>query len=162
MQINLSELSKLPLGSILEEDIKFRPVEPDEEIRFKKPVSGRAKIVELSDGVLVNFKIKTTLELLCSRCATDFFREVRFDFDQKYTFTDGGKTTIIKQGRKERFFIGKDGEVDPWPAIRQEILLSLPMKILCKKTCKGLCPICGQNLNKGKCKCKRVHKVKSL
>ncbi|MGB9809870.1 MAG: YceD family protein, partial [Caldanaerobacter sp.] len=35
------------------------------------------------------------------------------------------------------------------------VILSLPMKFLCKEDCKGLCPICGTNLNYGSCSCKR-------
>ena len=44
--------------------------------------------------------------------------------------------------------------------LKEEILLSLPYKKLCKPDCKGLCPICGTNLNETVCKCK-VHRKES-
>jgi uncharacterized protein len=37
--------------------------------------------------------------------------------------------------------------------VREEIILSIPMKAVCSETCKGLCPECGQNLNEGQCDC---------
>jgi uncharacterized protein len=39
--------------------------------------------------------------------------------------------------------------------IRSELLLQMPFKQVCKPDCKGLCPVCGTNLNKGSCKCRR-------
>ena len=38
--------------------------------------------------------------------------------------------------------------------IRQNIMLNLPMKLLCDKSCKGLCSNCGSNLNEKQCDCK--------
>lgn len=43
--------------------------------------------------------------------------------------------------------------IDLTPEIRDEILLTLPKKILCKDDCKGLCFICKNNLNNNSCKC---------
>ena len=37
--------------------------------------------------------------------------------------------------------------------INNEILLNWPVKILCREDCKGICPVCGSNLNKGECGC---------
>jgi len=39
--------------------------------------------------------------------------------------------------------------------VRQLILLALPLKPLCRPDCRGLCPLCGQDLNEGECGCKR-------
>lgn len=39
--------------------------------------------------------------------------------------------------------------------LREDILLSLPTKVLCKSDCKGLCPMCGADLNNGPCGCKK-------
>jgi uncharacterized protein len=52
--------------------------------------------------------------------------------------------------------------------IVDNIILSLPIKTLCSETCKGLCPICGQNLNEGDCDCEienidpRLQKLKDF
>jgi uncharacterized protein len=48
-----------------------------------------------------------------------------------------------------------DETIDLTDSIREDIILSLPMKRLCFPGCKGLCPICGQDRNLSRCGCKR-------
>jgi uncharacterized protein len=38
-------------------------------------------------------------------------------------------------------------------AVREQVLLALPLKMICREDCKGLCPQCGKNLNEGDCSC---------
>jgi len=47
-------------------------------------------------------------------------------------------------------------ELDLRPAVREQILLSLPPAPLCSEDCKGLCPRCGKDLNEGECGCDRT------
>src|SRR5206468_3309557 len=49
----------------------------------------------------------------------------------------------------EESYSGK--EIDLRPALREQILLSIPPSPLCKEDCKGLCPVCGKDLNEGDC-----------
>ena len=49
-------------------------------------------------------------------------------------------------------------EVDLDEIIQEQVYLSLPIiRILCKENCQGLCPVCGNNLNKENCQCNREH-----
>lgn len=163
MIIDIGKILKSAVGSSFETKIALKPTRLDREIEVEKPVKGTVLLTKLDNEILGNFKIKTRLNLLCFRCAKNFSKNIKLEFNQIYFFTDYKKANIIN-GEKD-FVIGEDGKLDPWPAIRQEILLNLPMKILCKKTCKGICPYCGQNLNSKKCKCKsqlRVQKVRQF
>jgi uncharacterized protein len=45
--------------------------------------------------------------------------------------------------------------IDLAPILREQILLSLPAYPVCRESCKGLCPVCGQNLNERECGCDR-------
>ena len=47
--------------------------------------------------------------------------------------------------------------VDLTPQIREDILLALPQRALCRPECRGLCPACGENLNERKCHCRVAH-----
>lgn len=47
----------------------------------------------------------------------------------------------------------REPEIDIDATLAQQVLLLLPVKRLCSESCKGLCPSCGQNLNKGTCTC---------
>jgi uncharacterized protein len=50
-------------------------------------------------------------------------------------------------------FTGK--RVDVWPALREQLLLALPMHAQCRDDCKGLCQVCGGNLNEETCSCEQ-------
>ena len=54
----------------------------------------------------------------------------------------------------EEGYSGK--EIDLQPAVREQILLSVPPPPLCREDCKGLCPQCGKDLNEGECGCDRT------
>lgn len=49
----------------------------------------------------------------------------------------------------------EDGQFDSRPLILEQVELGLPMKPLCREDCAGLCPQCGQDLNEGRCGCRR-------
>lgn len=157
MQIDIADIYKSPFGSETETDIKIKSGKFDQEIELYAPLMGKVKILRLEDGLLANFSINATLKFLCFRCASDFMKKVSLNFNQKYVFTDTKEKAIIDKASEE-VPIGLAGKIDLWPVIRQEILLFLPMKILCKKSCKGICQNCGQNLNQKKCSDHR-HKI---
>ena len=46
-------------------------------------------------------------------------------------------------------------EIDLGELFREQILLAIPMTPLCREECKGLCPVCGADLNAGECSCER-------
>ena len=49
--------------------------------------------------------------------------------------------------------VGDDAHLDLAPLVRENMLISKPIRILCRPDCKGLCPNCGQNWNEGPCSC---------
>jgi uncharacterized protein len=49
--------------------------------------------------------------------------------------------------------VGEDGMIDLAPLVRELSLLALPIKVLCRPDCQGLCQECGANLNLGDCGC---------
>jgi len=152
MLINLSELLKSEIGSVLEAKIKIPPQKLGEEISLAQPLVGEAKLIKQAKGVLVHFNLSGVLKLLCFRCNNNFLKKIKIKFDQNYVWPKGSENVSFEEEQEEGFLIKPDNMLDPWPAIRQEIILSQPMKILCKPSCKGLCPVCGKDLNKGSCK----------
>ncbi|MCX5800388.1 MAG: DUF177 domain-containing protein [Candidatus Eisenbacteria bacterium] len=93
----------------------------------------------------------------CSRCLESFDREfdVQFEaFCDKIGTRKGEERSGEVEG--ETFTVYHDGKIlDLRPCLREAIVLSLPIKPLCKENCNGLCPICGKNLNDGACNCPR-------
>lgn len=142
--LDVSSLLKKEQGETEEEEIEIPPFK-DKEIKLKAPIRGRVVLTKTSEGLIVDFEIKTKCQLICQRCLKDFFKDINLVFSANFSKRRQGLDPYI---------ILSDQTIDLGMAIREEILLSFPYKILCRKDCQGLCPKCGLDLNKGKCRCR--------
>ncbi|HOV69263.1 MAG TPA: DUF177 domain-containing protein [Clostridia bacterium] len=97
------------------------------------------------DDYIVSGCIKARLDLECDRCANDFTMDVSIPFEEEYTDETNG------QHWERNVFTGK--QINIKDLIEDNILLYLSGKILCSPQCKGICPKCGADLNKGDCSC---------
>ncbi|MCR5278889.1 MAG: DUF177 domain-containing protein [Lachnospiraceae bacterium] len=106
-------------------------------------------ITNVGEGKLeLSGNITITLADSCARCLTDVEVPVPVSFVYTVVKPDG----FHEQSEDELFFM--DGyNLDAEALIDNELLMSLPMKVLCREDCKGLCPVCGSNLNHGACGC---------
>jgi len=104
--------------------------------------------------IFANFHFDVHLNLKCFRCLEDVAYPLHVE-----------SVKVIKLTRKNMknddgdpdFLVIDDSvqEVDLFNDVRDLFFLSLPRKTLCEEECKGLCPVCGTNLNKNKCKCEK-------
>ncbi len=124
--------------------------------------SGRASLLEEHHGhknVIQDIRlvgnIGTRVEIACARCLEPVSREVKRDFDLLYRpqGSDAGREEIsVTQAEAEvGYYVGEGLLLED--VLREQILLAVPYKIVCREECKGLCPQCGQNLNQGACQC---------
>lgn len=103
-------------------------------------------------NVTVRGNIRAGLELECCRCLAKFDLPVEEDF--KYTFTQAPdaldeEIELTYEDLDFAYFEGDIIELDQ--AIAEQIILQIPIKPLCSDSCRGLCPICGINLNRETC-----------
>jgi uncharacterized protein len=102
--------------------------------------------------------VQTLLELSCSRCLEPFALPVDAAFDLRYQphalNTGEGEREIEEDDLTTAFY--ENETIDLGQLMREQFYLALPMKPLCGETCLGLCGVCGANLNRGGCGCKRV------
>ena len=92
-----------------------------------------------------------TLSIPCDRCLEPVDTRVDYMVDEIVDFNDNASE---EEAKEEKDYIdGYDLDVDK--LVFGEILISMPGKTLCKEDCKGICLICGANLNKGECGCDR-------
>lgn len=116
------------------------------EVRFAAPLRVEAELANARLGLLARGGARGVAEFTCDRCLAPFTREVVFSFLEEYRFAeaDGGEAHVLE-----------GEEVDLAEPVREHLLLALPVKKLCRPDCRGLCPVCGQNLNAGDCGCER-------
>lgn len=103
-------------------------------------------------------RVETMLELPCGRCLEPFRWPVDALFDLRYQprgeDSGEGEREIREDDLTTAFY--EDETIDLAQLMREQFYLSLPMKPLCDPECKGLCPQCGTNLNRGRCACQAV------
>ena len=136
----------------------YRPdqFEADEDFRVVAPVALAFDIFKDKQAFRLAGRLQTTLELKCSRCLEPFTVPVDQEFDLRYqphTANAGEGEREIEEDDLTTAFYEKD-QIDLGHLMHEQFVLALPMKPLCDTACKGLCPVCGTNLNTATCDCK--------
>lgn len=117
------------------------------------PIKVRAEKVD-TRSVALEVKTTFSLELSCSRCLQPVIYPFDIDVSYRYDVSDDGSATIDDDEEKVSYIDGYDLDIDG--LIDEEVMIGFPMKVLCEEDCKGLCKVCGANLNKGECGCDRT------
>ena len=123
--------------------------------RIVAPVSLAFDIHKDKDKFHLVGRVKTTLEMPCSRCLEPFTVGVDAPFDLRYqphAEHRGVSEREVEADDLDTAFYSND-EIDLGQLMEEQFYLALPMKPLCKDDCNGLCPNCGTNLNKATCDC---------
>lgn len=151
MLINLTDYFKNPdkSGKI---DLKYEgdtlsvdgidyPIWEKEELETTVTNIGNGKVEISGQGAF-------GVSMACARCLTPVDVSVSVDFDYTVNEPDG----FHEQDEDEELFM-EGYELNGNSILRNELIMGLPMKVLCKDDCKGLCPVCGSNRNEGECGC---------
>ncbi len=133
-------------GSVDYHSGEFKQVEPLE-------VRAGAELVE--GQIRISGSIQTKIELVCARCLDPVVEEVSRDFDLFYrpmkTIAKEEEVRLKEDDTEIAFFQGEGLFLAD--VLAEQVLLALPMKVICRSDCRGLCPHCGVNLNNEDCRC---------
>lgn len=162
MFISLEQLERDPVD--FRESFAPGVVDLGAELQQKDALStsGRATLIEEHQGakqviqdIRVQGDLSTRVEVPCARCLEPVRREIERHFDLLYRpqGTDAGREEIsVTDAEAEIGYYTGDGLLLE-DVLREQVLLAVPIKIVCREDCKGLCPHCGKNLNQGACDC---------
>lgn len=104
------------------------------DIKLTEPINISAQVSKGTNFISVKLVIEVAIHLNCSRCLEEF--------------------TVPKSlETKLNLPIENRDAIDLTDNLREEIMLNYPLKPLCRPECRGLCPVCGRNLNTGRCNC---------
>lgn len=162
MFIEIKELELHPID--FEEEFRPGVIDFGADLRQRSPLraSGRAQLVEERHGkherikdIRITGDLATTAELDCARCLEPAVQKVSRSFDLLYRplGSDAGRAELsVTAAEAEIGYYQGEGLLLE-DALREQVLLELPLKAMCREDCKGLCPHCGINLNSEKCSC---------
>jgi uncharacterized protein len=134
---------------------RWQDDDPELEFSGAGPLTGRVHLSRHGKDVLVRGQIEGRLKLTCGRCLEAFELPIAADFD--LLLAPGPEPVSDKEEELSTpeldldFY--SDEIVDLEGIIKEQIILQIPLKPLCREDCRGLCPHCGADLNQGKCAC---------
>jgi uncharacterized protein len=162
MFIEVAELELHPID--FQEEFPPDAIDLGDEVRQLAPLrtKGRAQLVEEHHGkrqviqdIRLQGDLSTRLELPCARCLDPVVQKVARTFDLLYRplGTDAGHEELSVTAAEAEIGYYQGGGVLLEDAVREQVLLSVPLKVVCRDDCKGLCPVCGKNRNTELCSC---------
>jgi uncharacterized protein len=162
MEFKIAELEREPIDF----DLQFKPGVIDfvEEAKQTGPLAaeGRAEVLHEHRGpkeIVADIRVKGhwegNFEVPCARCVEPVGIPLKGEFDLLF------RPLGVDSGMAERSISAVETEIGYYQkdsllledVLREQVLLSLPVRTLCKEDCKGLCPRCGVNRNSQECSC---------
>ena len=122
---------------------------------FETPLLSEAKIWKANHSVFVKGRIETTLRLRCVRCLNEFSHPLTSTYELTLHPSKGislGEEIELDESEMESSFF-EEGEIRLSEIACEQIFLEIPYQPLCHEECRGLCPVCGKDLNLFSCKC---------
>lgn len=116
------------------------------QFSFVDPVNVKGSVCNRAGVVMLSCVIEFVLDTVCDRCLIPFKKS--FSFECEHILVRESNTD------NDEYIVTENDSLDLDELVIQDILLQLPSKMLCNEDCKGLCPVCGTDLNFNECNCK--------
>jgi uncharacterized protein len=131
-------------------DMDLSSTKVDNVYPFVSPVKVQGTVTAKDGFAQLEVRASFDFSAPCDRCARQIDKHCGYSFSH----------TIVRSLENEdddRFIEVRDEQLKLDDLVREDILLELPTKFLCREDCKGICPKCGKNLNDGPCGCSPQH-----
>ncbi len=139
------EVTRLPL------DFSIEPEAP-EGVRFVGNVHIVGEIINRGGYMRLDVEVDIPYSGACARCLADVEGVFTMPFERTVV-TEGTLTEEQLEDNVDEYVVICDGILDIDDAVREAVILSFPMRLLCREDCPGLCPQCGKPLTNGPCGC---------
>ena len=127
----------------------------DERVVLIEPASVIGKIRLSGNQVFVSGHVETRAQVECDRCLQPVAIPVNAEFTLEYiSGSDYESIETAELTEAEMSVSVFDGEaLDVDEIVKEQVLLAVPTRMLCREDCKGICPECGADRNTGECDC---------
>lgn len=128
-----------------------------QSVSFDRPLNVEMEIYKAGEKYVLEGHISGGLEVECDRCLKRYHRDLKHDFRiflESMAFDeDKIEIELGEEDMEVGFIEGESLDLDE--IVGEQVYLALPLKSLCRDKCKGLCPLCGMDLNEMECNCSR-------
>jgi len=126
-------------------------------VAFEEPIHGTLTATWAGNIIEVSGNLETRVTSSCARCLKPITSHLDIEPLLCYSELTGDEEIVADEVELEGDELGlirfSGTEIDLQPDIEQEVVMALPQQLLCQERCKGLCPLCGIDLNHGQCRC---------
>jgi uncharacterized protein len=142
-RLNVGFIIHEEVGSVYDFPFEFNKIKVGDDLELRG-FSGLVNIGRTPQGLLISGKFTGETTLECVRCLISFDHTLAWEMTELYAFNE-------KSVSESGLIIPEDAQIDLQPLIRDYALLEFPINPICKPGCKGLCSVCGQDLNLRDC-----------
>ena len=139
------EITRMPIDFSIEPEAPFG-VSFDGNVRVMGEITNRGGYMRLVATAEIPYSGS------CARCLTDVSGVFTMPFERTVV-TEGTLTEEQEEDNVDEYVILENGMLDIDDSVREALILSFPMRLLCEDGCPGLCPKCGKPLREGSCGC---------
>ena len=118
-------------------------------------VNGSINLIRTQDGLIARTVFDAEVESECSRCLKLFQEKIHPEFEEYFTFP-------YVEPSEDEIKVLEDGNIDFKPILHDYMMMELPINPICQPDCRGLCAICGQNLNQAVCKHNQNREIEKI
>ena len=148
MRIDVRELLGEMVGTQVgvEFDLGHQHLSADLDV---SSIKGTLSLVRTAEGIWVQGSLTVDVDLECVRCLAPVTKALLIELDERFQLPP-----VDVSDEEQPLPIDADYHIDLAPVLRELVIVSTPMRVLCRADCEGLCPLCGKSLDQGPCDCK--------
>lgn len=146
---NVAELLRAAPGTSREYPLVIERMPIGDDLATAAPVRGSVRLASTGRGILARGHLTTALPETCGRCLAPVTSPVEVDIEEEAlpSFDIDTGLPLDTQAEPDVLRLDDHHELDLSEAVREAISLAEPIAVLCRPDCRGLCPVCGADLN---------------
>ncbi len=139
LRINVGFLLNAPIGYNRDIHFEFPKIKLEDDLELDL-FRGVVRVSRTPQGIVVQSEFQGQVEAECARCLRNFDLTLKTEFDDLYAFD-------LRSTTESDLVLPEDANIDLEPLVREYLVVEEPISPLCRPDCKGLCTICGEDLN---------------
>jgi uncharacterized protein len=152
MNLNISEVVSRP-GAEMGFEFNLEQIGDTGEIILNGPIKVKGKLLNTGSVLELSADVKAQILSSCNRCLEALEIPLDFTFTERYARQGEAAQELFEEGEMSAVMTYQEEIIDLVEAVKDNLILNVPMRILCREDCPGLCAQCGHSLKEGPCGC---------